>query len=238
MKNTELQLTELQRNNILRDSKYLYHIPESVPLELGALAEPVSVGMNLIKKLIRQKGDITNKKILILGLGGIGLGIFMLLKYFYGAENIFVSDLSSDKISIAEKLDGKSYFLNPGKESGSSYSSIYSSAEFDIVFETTGNSRVFEESLSLLRPLGTLACLGMIQKVEIMQRLIILKSLTIIGSIGGTGSFYDVINFIDKNSEKVKKLISEKYKMNENGINAAMKNAQKNTDLVKVQLEY
>ena len=223
---------------IIRDRKYLYKIPYTVSLDLAALTEPVSVGMNLIKKLVSQKGDISKKKILVLGLGGIGLGVFMLLKYFYKAENVFVSDLSSVKIRIAENLGGKSYLLNSSREAGEDYSSLYLSAEFDIVFETTGTREIFEQSLSLLRPLGTLACLGMIPKVELMQKLIVLKSLTIIGSIGGTGSFTDVINFIDKNSETVRLLISEKYRVNEEGIGRAMKNAHEIPDLVKVQLEF
>ena len=51
------------------DGRSLFEIPESMPFEIGALAEPLGVGMNAVDKTGAQPGE----KVVVFGAGPIGL---------------------------------------------------------------------------------------------------------------------------------------------------------------------
>jgi threonine dehydrogenase-like Zn-dependent dehydrogenase len=223
---------------IVRNEKYLYKLTQNVSLKAGALVEPIAVGANLIEKVVKQNGDISNKKILILGAGGIGMGLLFLLTKKYKCRNIYASDLSELKMEIAREFGALEFDNTQGSDTQNDYKSLYTNAEYDIVFETTGNAEVFASVLNLLKPMGVLACLGMIPSVEINQKLIVIKSLFVIGSIGGTGYFDDVIAVIRKYGRSVEKLISAEYKADIDGVKKAFKAAQNSSKTLKVQLVF
>ena len=223
---------------IVRNAKYLYQLTQNVSLKAGALVEPIAVGANLIEKVVKQKGDISEKKILILGAGGIGMGLLFLLIHKYSCRNIYASDLSELKIQIAKEFGAIEFDPAQGIETQNDYKSLYTTAEYDIVFETTGNADVFAGALNLLKPTGVLACLGMIPSVEINQKLIVIKSLSVIGSIGGTGYFDDVIAVISKHGNSVEKLVSDEYQADMDGVKKAFKAAQNSSKTLKAQLVF
>lgn len=223
---------------IARNEKYLYKLTQNVSLKAGALVEPIAVGANLIEKVLKQNGDISNKRILILGAGGIGMGLLFLLTKKYKCRNIYASDLSELKMEIAREFGALEFDNTQGSDTQNDYKSLYTNAEYDIVFETTGNADVFASALNLLKPMGVLACLGMIPSVEINQKLIVIKSLFVIGSIGGTGYFDDVIAVIRKYGRSVEKLISAEYKADIDGVKKAFKAAQNSSKTLKVQLVF
>ena len=223
---------------IVRNEKYLYKLTQNVSLKAGALVEPIAVGANLIEKVVKHKGEISNKKILMLGAGGIGMGLLFLLIRKYKCCNIFVSDLSELKIKMAQELGAIEFDNTQGNDTQNDYKSLYTNAEYDIVFETTGNADVFASALNLLKPMGVLACLGMIPAVEINQKLIVIKSLSVIGSIGGTGYFDDVIAVLDKHGRSVEKLVSGEYKADIAGVKNAFKAAQNPSKTLKAQLVF
>lgn len=223
---------------IVRNEKYLYKLPQNVTLKAGALVEPIAVGANLIEKVVKQKGDISHKKILILGAGGIGMGLLFLLVRKYKCRNIYASDLSELKMEIAKEFGAIEFDNAQGNDTENDYKSLYTDTGYDIVFETTGNADVFASALNLLKPMGVLACLGMIPSVEINQKLIVIKSLSVIGSIGGTGYFDDVIAVINKYGRFVEKLISVEYKADIDGVKKAFKAAQNPSKTLKAQLVF
>lgn len=223
---------------IVRNEKFLYKLAQNVSLKLGALVEPIAVGANLIDTVVKQKGDISERKILIIGVGGIGMGLLFLLKRKYNCQNVSVSELSRLKIEMAKEFGADEFTPAPKNGAENNYKSLYTDAKFDIVFETTGKSEVFAGALELLKPMGVLACLGMIPSVEINQKLIVIKSLTIIGSIGGTGYFDDVIDVMGQNSDFVEKLITREYAADIDGVKKAFKAAQNVSEMVKVQLVF
>lgn len=223
---------------IVRNEKYLYKLTQNVSLKAGALVEPIAVGANLIEKVVKQKGDISNKKILILGAGGIGMGLLFLLINKYNCLDIYVRDLSELKMKMAKEFGAIEFDNTQVNDTGNDYKSLYTNAKFEIVFETTGNADVFANALNLLKPMGVLACLGMIPSVEINQKLIVIKSLSVIGSIGGTGYFDDVIAVLSKYGKSAEKLISGEYKADIDGVKKAFKAAQNSSKTLKAQLVF
>ncbi|MEY8356305.1 alcohol dehydrogenase catalytic domain-containing protein [Lachnospiraceae bacterium 54-53] len=203
---------------IIRDQKYLYKGKPGIPEKLLCLSEPVAVAAHLIEKVRHVcQDELTDKNILVLGGGVIGMSAMMLLKNLFGCGNVSLYDLSDHRTEIAKSAgavipEGGS--LNVKAEEGN-YSALYEAARYDIVLETTGVPAVFSNAFHLLRPAGILGCVGMAANVNIPQKQIVTKSLTVTGSIGGTGDFPAAMEFLAGYPREAEKLISHYCKMEE-----------------------
>lgn len=201
---------------IVRDQQYIYRADPSADLEVLALTEPIAVAKHLLEKIRKQGGVFQGKKVLIYGGGAIGQAALLLLRLYYGCEQVELSDLIEYRTKMAEEFGARI----PAPEElewklENDYPNMYNKTRYDVIIETTGVAPVFANALNLLKPGGYLGCVGMIGKAEIPQKLIVTKSLTVTGSIGGTEEFEDVIAFIHENRDVVKKLISHVFPASE-----------------------
>lgn len=198
---------------IVRDAKYVYKAPEELDFDLICLTEPIAVAAHMIKKLLRVAQSLKDKKILIMGGGPIGLASLMLLKKMYNCSNVDLYDIVENRMKLAESIGAgrppEEFFTLCSDEND--YCSLYTSAHYDIIIETTGNAKAFVNTFYMAKPLGIIGCIGMIPSVEIPQKLIALKSLTIMGSIGGTGEFHEVLEFMKTYPDYVRHLVSHKF---------------------------
>lgn len=85
-------------------------IPDSLPLETAALAEPLSVGLHGVNIGRVQPGD----KVVILGAGPIGLCTIICLRH-RGVEDILIADLSDARLERARQL-GAATTVNPSHQ--------------------------------------------------------------------------------------------------------------------------
>jgi threonine dehydrogenase-like Zn-dependent dehydrogenase len=197
---------------IVRKEKYLYKAPAGIDLSILALSEPLAVSAHLIGKIARIAGSIAGKKVLVFGAGAIGLGAVLQLIHQYNCDRVDVFDIAGFRCKVAESLGAR--VLSSGalgkKKQASGYRALYD-AEYDVIVESTGNAEIFSRCLDLVKPLGVVGSLGMIPEVTFQHKTIVVKALTIVGSIGGTGEFPQVIGFLNRNSELVRRLISHEY---------------------------
>lgn len=198
---------------IVRDAKYVYKAPEELDFDLICLTEPIAVAAHMIKKILKVAESLTDKKILIMGGGPIGLASLMLLKKLYNCDSVDLYDIVENRMKLAVSLGAgspseKLFKLNSDENN---YNSLYTTAHYDIIIETTGNAKALVNTIHMAKPMGIIGCVGMLPNVEIPQKLIVLKSLTVIGSIGGTGEFEEVLDFIKTNPDYVRHLISHKF---------------------------
>lgn len=202
----------------VRDEKYIYQAPVGMDERILCLSEPVAVAAHLLSKVKRAVSEgLSDKRILVLGGGVIGMSALMLLIHMEGCRHVELYDLAASRTALAASEGARiptAEELNPDMDGGD-YASMYAAAKYDLVIETTGVAPVFANALNLVRPGGVLGCVGMIAKVEIAQRLIVTKSLTVVGSIGGTGDFDRAMEFLVQYPEAAGKLISHVYPMRE-----------------------
>lgn len=137
-------------------------------------------------------------KILIIGLGGVGLSAAIYAKrgysidcYTYRNTKIFGIDINSKRMDIAKKL-------------GIEYPTILSSKDpldvdqFNCIIDCSGSMATVEKFLPYLKKRGTLVLVG---NPDIKDRLsinpydIILKEHVVCGSTGGYCSASDISNF-------------------------------------------
>ncbi len=140
-------------------------LPENVPLELGALCEPIAVALHATNKL----GDITGQNILVSGAGPIGLiiGQWCMSK---GANAVYYFDIDPRKIEFAKTLG---FFEYKGE-------TIHAS------IEGTGVSPAFARCLEALTPGGRIVLMGNpAREMTLSQKeywYILRKELTLLGT--------------------------------------------------------
>ena len=224
------------REYFLQDEKYLYKLPENLDPDLASLTEPVAVAAHALEKL----GDISGKRILVLGAGPIGLSALMVLRKILGIQKVELFDLIDFRLKLAEDLGAKiPDNLDLFKEEvkiGEKYIDFYSRFAYAIVIESSGSPKAFNNALSLIKPLGTILNIGFIPSSEINFRLVTLKAIKLIGSIGGTGSFPLVLHFLKDNQEYAGSLITHKFSFQD--AQEAFNLSKEDARAVKIQLSF
>lgn len=225
---------------IVRDEKYVYPFDVSIEYACAALAEPLAVSAHLINRIFLLQKELSKKRILVFGMGGIGLGAVLQLIYKYGCSDVSAIDISKKRSELAKLFGAK--IIDPQDQQNfahDTYTSMYETTGYDIIIDTTGSSKVFPELFQLASPFGIIGCLGMLPHVDIPQKLIVLKALTITGTIGGTGYFKEVLEFIKENHQRVKQLISHSFQIDSlDTIRSAFAVASNTDQSIKVQLEF
>jgi len=80
----------------------LFPIPDEMPSEVAALAEPLGVGMNAVDRCEARPGE----KVAVFGAGPIGLAAIAALRD-RGVEDVVAVDLSPRRLEIATKLGAR-----------------------------------------------------------------------------------------------------------------------------------
>ncbi len=164
----------------------LFKIPQTVNLTDAALLEPMAVCVHAIQrlKLIDKNLDLSERKVVVLGAGFLGLIICDILKHKYPDLDITVVDRNQSKLKIAQSNNIKTYFLN--NENNNEDFKIKFKDYFTEVIEATGTSKGFITSLEITKPGCTTLWMGNITTdLTIEKNLvskILRKELNIIGT--------------------------------------------------------
>ncbi|MDH6182090.1 L-idonate 5-dehydrogenase [Microbacteriaceae bacterium SG_E_30_P1] len=152
----------------------LRRIPDRLPLERAALAEPLSV---VLHALDRHTGGFDGARVLVCGAGPIGLLAAVALKHG-GAARVGMTDLHTRPLEVARAV-GADVVYRVGDEGNS-----VPEAQFDIAIEATGAPASLDASLRALRPGGVLIQLGMLAAGGITADLaqVVVKELTVLGT--------------------------------------------------------
>ena len=155
----------------LAPADYCFLLPDQVPLELGALIEPLSVGAHALSVAGFKKGD----RVLVFGPGPIGQGAAALARAF-GAGEVAVVGLS-DATRFATLRDmGFDLLFDLAEEGADGRLAAAAGTGFDIVVEATGVPGVINQALGLLRPEGVLAIAGMSEQPASLDLMKLVKN--------------------------------------------------------------
>lgn len=127
-------------------------LPDGLPLEIAALAEPLSVAINAVD--VSELAE--NDRVIVLGPGMIGLGI-ALIAQARGAQVMLAGYGDTHRLALAQQMGVSSCIDIQTQDLADAV------ADFglpDIIFEATGQASSIESGLALLRPGGVLAVVG------------------------------------------------------------------------------
>jgi threonine dehydrogenase-like Zn-dependent dehydrogenase len=165
----------------------LFAIPDEMPFEVAALAEPLGVGMNAALRSDARAGE----KVVVFGAGPIGLAAVATLAD-RGVADVIAVDLSERRLALARAL-GAHATLNPAREDvwqgirarhGEALLMGARMAASDAYVEASGASAVIGEVLQHAKGEARLSVVALHRApVPVNFLLVMMKQLTLRGAM-------------------------------------------------------
>jgi L-iditol 2-dehydrogenase len=125
---------------------FAFALPDGLSDDVGALMEPLSVGIWACRKAGVSAGD----RVLVTGAGPIGL-LAMQVAVAFGATQVEISDVNERRLELATRT-GATGALRAGRDDPS---------EADALIECSGHPAALQAGIAALRPAGTAVLVGM-----------------------------------------------------------------------------
>jgi threonine dehydrogenase-like Zn-dependent dehydrogenase len=137
----------------------LHHLPDNIPLDIGALIEPLSVGWHAVDVSPWEPGQ----SVLILGGGPIGLAVIQALRA-RGADQIIVSEVSPRRKEYAKQF-GASHVLDPTKDDiVARCRELCDGQGVHVAFDAAGVQAGLDAAILAIRARGTLVNIAVWEK--------------------------------------------------------------------------
>ncbi|KAL2003392.1 hypothetical protein VTN02DRAFT_4038 [Thermoascus thermophilus] len=192
---------------------FCFKLPENLSLQEGALVEPLSVAVHIVKQ-----GDVRpGYSVVVFGAGPVGLLCCAVAKAF-GASKVIAVDIQPTRLEFAEKYTGTATF-EPGKVSGLENAARLKEQHklgpgADVVLDASGAEPSVHTGIHVLRTGGTYVQGGM-GKDEISFPIMAActKELNVKGSFRyGSGDYKLAVELIASGKVDVKALITRTVK--------------------------
>jgi len=197
---------------IVLDQSFLYHLPNNVPLEIGALIEPLAVAWHAVNMSGFKKGD----SVLILGAGPIGLAVIQSLKA-RGADKIIISEVAARRKEFAKGF-GAHYILDPTKDDiVAKCRELCEDQGVHLVFDAAGVQAGLDQAVEAVRARGTIVNIAVWEKAcTIHPNKLVFKERKYMGiATYVNGDFQEVMDAISEGRMKPEKMITKKIKLDE-----------------------
>jgi threonine dehydrogenase-like Zn-dependent dehydrogenase len=180
----------------------LFPVPDGMPLEVAALAEPTGVSMQAVNQAEVQPGDT----VAVFGCGPIGLLAIATLAD-RGIADVVAVDLSPRRLDLAGEF-GASHLLNPAQDDvWSELARLHGTTPFmfgptpatDVYIEASGSDRVIGDILEHGRAGGRMSLVAVhYQPVPTNYVHVLMKQFTIRGSFEYPPRFEDALELLDR----------------------------------------
>jgi len=157
-------------------------LPDGLPLERAALAEPLAVALHAVGRA----GGIAGARVLVIGTGPIGL-LVIAAAARAGAATIAASDVRQAPLDRATRL-GASATMLVGRDD-------IPGESFDVVFECSGVAVSLTTAVRAVARAGTVVQVGMLPNAEIAVNLapLLAKEATVRGAFRFSDEIDDAI---------------------------------------------
>ncbi|KAI9150130.1 putative diacetyl reductase [(R)-acetoin forming] [Paramyrothecium foliicola] len=187
-------------------------LPDNVPLEIGALVEPLSVGWHSVDMSPFQEGDSA----LVLGGGPIGLAVVQVL-HGRGCNNIIVSEVSSRRREFATEF-GAHHTIDPTKEDiVERVKELTGGRGADVGFDAAGVQVALDTAFMALKARGTLVNIAVWEnKAQLPMNELVFRERSYMGvATFSLGDFEAVIEAISQGKIKPAGMITKKIKLDQ-----------------------
>ncbi len=190
---------------------YMVHkMPDSMTFEQGAIVEPAAVAAYAIQQSKMKMGDT----VLIAGAGPIGL-LTVQVALASGASQIFVSDISENRLKKAKEVGATQTFDARDKDIPQKIRELTGNG-VDVFIDAAGVQASFDTGIDSLRNGGTAVLVALFGKKITHDALNqTLRELTIIGTAAYRNIFPEVIALINSGRLPVEKLVTSVISLDE-----------------------
>lgn len=199
---------------------FLVKLPDHISLELGALVEPLSVGVHASKLASVKFGD----RVTVFGAGPVGLLAAAVAKKF-GAVQVMVVDIVDLKLETAKEIGVATHTFN--SRTGGDYKALVKAfgAEPNVVLECTGAEPCIQLGVNVLLAGGRYVQVGNAgSDVKFPITEFATKELTLFGSFRySVGDYKTAVDILGANYKEGKeaaeidfeKLITHRFKFSD-----------------------
>ena len=153
-------------------------LPDQLDDQNGALVEPLAVGLHSVK----MAGSVSEKNILIIGAGPIGLTCAIWCKFF-GARHIVISERSPARVEMARQF-GFEHFVDPDQDIGTAFREM-TNGEPEVQFECVGAVGLMQECVARAPKRGLIMGIGVCDNPDtIVPLMAFIKELRIQWAVG------------------------------------------------------
>jgi len=184
----------------------LISIPDHLPFEQAAFAEPLGVALHAVRLVNPAPGSTA----VVVGTGMIGLLLLQVARAS-GCERVIAVDLDPSKLDLALKL-GATDALNPAD--GDPVARVLSLTDgkgADCSWEAVGSTRPIDTAIRSVRKGGRVGLVGNVSaKVDFPLQSVVTREITLHGSCACAGEFPDAIAMIADGRVSVDPLITHR----------------------------
>ncbi len=188
----------------------VYRLPPELPWRDAVLAEPYSIGAQVVSR----GGVVAGDRMLVMGAGPIGLVILQAAKRL-GAK-VLITDLAESRLELAKRLQAD-VTVNPAKQDlAQAVSEFTGGYGVNVAVDAVGAPALFEQAVEMTAPAGRVVIIGFNPApAQVPELPITRKELDIRGSRMNAGKFPEVIRWITGGEVQTAPLITHEFKLDE-----------------------
>jgi L-iditol 2-dehydrogenase len=154
-------------------------VPKSLPLDHGALIEPISVAVHALSRF----GNVKGLNVLVLGAGTIG-NLVAQVATASDAKRVMVTDISEYKLDKAQQC-GLLDVVNPTQEDlGQAIMKTFGSDKADLILECVGIQDTINQAVANARKGSTIIIVGVFGNKPILDLgLVQDRELSLVGTL-------------------------------------------------------
>lgn len=157
--------------------RYLVKLPDAVPFDYAAMAEPCAVAYRAVKRA----GPLQDKTVLIIGAGAIGL--FLLLTALkQKPKALLVSDLNPARLALAKDFGAE--VVQPDSETPQdALLRLSGRRQADVTFEAVGVSSAVQQAIQATKNGGVSVWVGNSEQiVGVPMQEVVTREITVFGT--------------------------------------------------------
>ncbi len=224
------------------DPAAVIRLPESLDFELGALVEPLAVGLHAAEQGQVGPGD----RVMVFGAGPVGLAAALAARHC-GAADVAVTDLSERRLAAAEALGLAVCPAADGGDVAGFLKRRHGVVELDpllgeqpatdVLVEATGVGDVFRGILGVARKNARVVVVGVhFQPVELDMINFLLRELHIVASCAyDNGVFARVIEMLEGGAFDAREMITHRFPLSR--FDQAYAQATRQDEAIKVMVD-
>jgi L-iditol 2-dehydrogenase len=161
------------------DQELVVKLPDDMSHDFGAMVEPVAVGVHAVGRL----GDVTGRKLLVLGAGPIG-NLTAQAALGMGAASVLITDLNAFRLGIARSC-GIPHTVDAARQVlEEEIDTCFGPDRADAILECVGAQDTMEQAIALARKGSDIIVVGVFsEKPRVDIGLVQDKELRLIGTL-------------------------------------------------------
>lgn len=133
------------------DASKVTALPQTMTFNEGAMIEPLAVTVHAV----RRAGDVTGRKIAVLGAGPIGILLAQSAKAM-GAAQVLITDISTPRLELA-KACGADFVINTKERNfGEALVECFGPDKADVIYDCAGNDTTMGQAIQYARKGSTI----------------------------------------------------------------------------------